>query len=69
MNNPRVEAQLEAERTFEKFIKYSKYGVYASLAFLLVVANCNFGVEDGANKTGSGYNGEQYAPTNLNVKG
>ena len=62
-------AQEEAERTFEGFIKFSKWGAYASLAFLLVVANCNFGVEDGANKTGSGYNGEQYAPTNLNVKG
>ena len=61
-------AQEEAERTFESFIKYSKYGVYASLAFLLAVASCNFGVEDGANKTGSGYNGEQYNPSNLNVK-
>tara|TARA_B100001094_G_scaffold113084_1_gene109023 strand:- start:30 stop:245 length:216 start_codon:yes stop_codon:yes gene_type:complete len=60
-------AQEEAERTFEAFIKYSKYGVYASLAFLLAVASCNFGVEDGAQKTGSQYNGEQYAPTNLNI--
>lgn len=61
-------AQEEAERTFEAFIKFSKWGVYASLAFLLAVASCNFGVEDGPKKTGSGYNGEQYAPTNLSIK-
>jgi hypothetical protein len=63
----RQAAQEEAERTFGAFIKYSKYGVYASLAFLLAVASCNFGVETDAGKTGSQYNGEQYNPSNLNV--
>jgi len=65
---PREEAQLEAEVTYQGFLKASKYTFYAALAFLLVVASCNFGVEDGPKKTGSGYNGEQYAPSNINVK-
>ena len=41
------------------------YDKRQDIAFLFVVASCNFGVEDGPNKTGSGYNGEQYAPTNI----
>ena len=64
---PREEAQLEAEVTYVGFLKASKYVVYGALAFLLVVASCNFGVEDGPKKTGSGYNGEQYNPSNLKV--
>jgi hypothetical protein len=63
---PKESAQIEAEKTYFGFLKASKYTVYAALAFLLAVASCNFGVEDGPKKTGSGYNGEQYAPTNLN---
>ena len=59
-------AQAQAEKAYDGFLKLSKYAIYASLAFLLAVASCNFGVEDGPNKTGSGYNGEQYAPTNMN---
>ena len=65
---PRESAQVEAERTFESFIFWSKRTTYVIIAGLLAVASCNFGVEDGPNKTGSGYNGEQYAPTNLKVK-
>jgi hypothetical protein len=34
----------------------------------IVVVGCNNGVETGPNATGSKYNGEQYAPMNLNVK-
>ena len=64
---PREEAQLEAEVTYVGFLKASKYVVYGALAFLLAVASCNFGVEDGPKKTGSGYNGEQYNPSNLKV--
>ena len=33
---------------------------------VLIVASCNFGVEEGNSKTGSQYNGEQYNPYNLN---
>ena len=63
---PRESAQLEAEVTYQGFLKVSKYTFYGALAFFFAVASCNFGVEDGPNKTGSGYNGEQYAPTNMN---
>ena len=64
---PREEAQTEAEQTFEAFIVWSKRSVYVIIAGLLLVASCNFGVETGDGKTGSGYNGEQYAPSNLSV--
>lgn len=61
----RAAAQAEAEKTFEGFILWSKRTTYASIAFLLIVASCNFGVED---NTYPAYNGEQYNPSNLNVK-
>jgi hypothetical protein len=67
--DPRVEAQAEAERTFEMFMLWTKRVTLASVFFLLVVVvGCNSGVETGPNATGSGYNGEQYSPSNLNVK-
>ncbi len=69
MSDPRVEAQAEAERTFEMFMLWTKRVCIASVLFLLVVVvGCNSGVETGENKTGSQYNGEQYEPYNLNVK-
>ena len=66
MTDQRQAAQEQAEASFNGFIIYSKYGLYASIAFLLVVGACNFGVEDNSFPA---YNGEQYAPTNLNNKG
>ena len=67
--DPKVEAQAEAERTFEMFMLWTKRVTLASILFLLVVVvGCNSGVETGPNATGSGYNGEQYSPSNLNVK-
>jgi len=67
--DPRVEAQAEAERTFEMFMLWTKRVTIASILFLLtVVVGCNSGVETGKGKTGSQYNGEQYSPSNLNVK-
>ena len=69
MTDPRSEAQAEAERTFEMFMMWTKRVTIASIFFLLlVVVGCNSGVETGPNATGSGYNGEQYSPSNLNVK-
>jgi hypothetical protein len=66
---PRAEAQAEAERTFEQFMMWTKRVTLWSIFFLLVVVvGCNSGVETGPNATGSGYNGEQYSPSNLNVK-
>ena len=61
----RKQALEQAEAGFEGFIKWTKYGIYGSLAFLLAVGSCNFGVE---NKSFPAYNGEQYSPSNLNIK-
>ena len=46
MTDPRQAAQEQAEASFDVFIQYSKYGLYASIAFLLVIGACNLGVED-----------------------
>lgn len=65
----RAAAQEEAERTFEAFMMWTKRVTLWSVFFLLVVVvGCNSGVETGPGSTGSGYNGEQYSPSNLNVK-
>ena len=67
--DPREAAQKEAERTFNEVIRWTKIVVGWSIFFLLlVVVGCNSGVETGPNATGSGYNGEQYDPSNLSVK-
>lgn len=67
--NPREEAQLEAEKTFESFMHWTKRATLWSAIFLgIVVFGCNSGVETGKGKTGSQYNGEQYAPTNMGDK-
>ena len=42
---PRESAQKEAEVTYQNFLKFSKYVCYGALAFLFVVASCNFGVD------------------------
>ena len=52
---PRESAQIEADRTFESFVRISKITTYVAIAFFIAVASCNFGVEDGPNATGSGY--------------
>lgn len=61
----RAAAQKEAEKTFADFMLWSKRTTYAAIAMLLIVASCNFGVED---DTYPAYNGEQYNPSGLNVK-
>lgn len=66
MSDPRQEAQVEAERTMDGFIRFTKWTVYASIAFLLIVGACDFGNETGPNKTGSQYDGSVYDPQNLN---
>ena len=67
---PRESAQKEAERTYDAFIMWTKRVVgWSTFFLLLVVVGCNSGVETGKGKTGSQYNGEQYSPSNLNVKG
>ena len=64
LDDPRQAAQTEAEKTFEGFILWSKRTSYVAVAFLLIVASCNFGVEDGQYP---GYNGEQYNPSGLST--
>jgi len=64
--DPREAAQKEAEKTFELFIEWTKRVVYISIfCLLVVVVGCNSGVDG----TQGGYNGEQYNPSNINVKG
>ena len=67
--DPKELAQEEAERTYAAFMIWTKRVVGWSAFFLLfVVVGCNCGVETCKGKTGSQYNGEQYSPSNLNVK-
>jgi len=69
VEDPKVAAQTEAEKTFEQFIVWTKRVTLYALIFLCVVVfACNSGVETGPNATGSKYNGEQYNPENLKVK-
>lgn len=66
---PSESAEIEAKKTFELFILWTKRIVLISFLFLMVVVvACNNGVETGKNATGSKYNGEQYNPSNLKVK-
>ena len=63
---PSEAAEIEAKKTFELFILWSKRGTLVAILFLLfVVFKCNNGVETGKGATGSKYNGEVYAPTNI----
>lgn len=64
MMTPREQAQLQAEVAMNGFILWSKRAtLWSAIALCVVVFACNNGVETGPNKTGSGYNGEQYDPT------
>jgi len=67
--DPREAAELEAKKTFDQFILWTKRTCLAFGLFgAVVVFGCNSGVETGPNATGSKYNGEAYSPMNLNVK-
>ena len=66
---PAEQAQKQAEEAMDGFILWSKRATLWSAFFLaVVVVGCNSGVETGKDATGSGYNGEQYSPSGLNVK-
>jgi len=59
-------AQQQAEDAFVGFMLWVKRGTLYSCLFLAaVVVGCNSGVEDG---TYPAYNGDQYAPTNMDIK-
>ncbi len=69
MRTPREQAQKQAEEAMDQFILWSKRAcAWIGIGLLVVVVGCNNGVETGPNATGSGYNGEQYSPSNMNVK-
>jgi len=62
---PREAAQKEAETTFDNFIVWTKKALWWIVACFILLTMCNFGVEDGKNKTGSQYNGDVYSPMNV----
>ncbi len=69
MNIKNKPAQEQAEQAFDGFMFWAKRGTFwSTIVLCFVVFACNNGVETGSNKTGSGYNGEQYNPSNLKVK-
>ena len=59
---PSQAAEVEAKKTFEGFIKWSKTSFYWIMAILVILAWCNFGADT---ETGSQYNGAVYAPKNM----
>ena len=68
-NEVRQQAQQQAEEAMDGFILWSKRACWwIVFGLLVVVFACNNGVETGPDATGSKYNGEQYNPSNLNVK-
>ena len=65
---PRESAQVEAERTFGQFMVWCKrIAIISVIGLLVVVVGCNSGVETGEGKTGSQYNGEQYALSLIHI--
>ena len=52
------EVQKQSEETYAQFLKWCKVSFYYLMATFLLLASCNFGVDE----TGSKYNGEVYAP-------
>ena len=59
---PNRSAEVQANKTFEGFIKWCKTSLYWIMAILIILAWCNFGTDT---ETGSQYNGEVYAPINM----
>tara|TARA_B100000609_G_C17055630_1_gene351361 strand:+ start:479 stop:712 length:234 start_codon:yes stop_codon:yes gene_type:complete len=69
VEDPRVAAQEEAEKTFDQFIIWSKrITMYFAIFLCIVVFACNSGVETGPGKTGSQYDGSVYSPDNIKVE-
>ena len=63
---PRKNAQIEAEKTFAEFMRLTKIGcMWITIGLFVVIVGCNSGVETGKGATGSKYNGEVYAPSNI----
>jgi len=66
MKDVREEAQNQAEEAFDNFMSWMKKITVVSVALLLVVVvGCNSGVQD---SNYPAYNGEQYDPTNMDIR-
>jgi len=61
----KLEAQKQAEATYIGFIRWCKITGWWIVASFVLLAMCNFGVEDGPDGTGSKYNGEVYEPRGM----
>ena len=61
---PKELAEIEAKKTFQGFIGWIKTSFYWIMAILVILAWCNFGTDT---ETGSQYNGEVYAPRNIEI--
>jgi hypothetical protein len=59
---PREAAEIEAKKTYQGFIKWSKVTIYWILAILILLAFFDYGADT---ETGSQYNGAVYEPRNL----
>ena len=62
MTDVRKDAQDQAEQSYSDFMRWCKISTYTIIAAFLILASCNFGVDD---KKYPNYNGEVYAPKNL----
>ena len=62
---PREAAEIEAKKTYQGFIKWSKVVIYWIIAILILLAFFDYGADA---ETGSQYNGEVYAPMNIGDK-
>ena len=62
MTDVRKDAQDQAEQSYSDFMRWCKISTYTIITAFLILASCNFGVDD---KKYPNYNGEVYAPKNL----
>jgi len=60
----RTRAQVQAQHTYMLFMLWCKRTAWVTIATLLLLVSCNFGVDEGMYPN---YNGEQYMPMNLKV--
>ena len=58
---PRIAAQIEAQKTYAEFMACSKTALYKILAFLIILAFFNFGADGSRIQE----NSEVYAPMNV----
>ena len=55
MSDPREPAREQAEEAYNGFLTYMKFLAYISLAGLLFISSCNFGVDGTGSKSDPSY--------------